>query len=375
MPRSGRFRIRSARHLLGDAAVAAALCAYSVAELLLGSDGQSLALHLVTTAIMTLPLAVRRTNPLVTAVAFASGLLLGSVATTPVPLFGEFVAGLLAAYSLAVHASRRAVAVGGGCLAFAVLVFVARDPSGGFLPLGLETLLPFGVAVGIGAFARRRRNEARDGARRAADEERTRIARELHDLVGHAVSLMTVQAGVARVALDADDGDRARSALASVEGTGREALDELRRLLGILRAHDHAADDLAPQPGLDAIAGLVEQLRGTGREADLRVEGAPRPIPAGMALTAYRIVQEALTNVVKHAGEARVAVVVRYADDRLEVEITDDGSGAGRRSSGGHGLAGMRERAALYGGEVRAGSVPDGGFRVLTRLPVPGAVS
>lgn len=371
MPRSGRFRVQPAGHLLGDAAVAAALFAYSVAELLLGSDGQDLALLLVTTAIMTLPLAVRRVNPLVPAVAFAFGLLLGSVPVTPVPLFGEFIAGLLAAYSLAVHASRRAAAVGGGCLAFAVVVFVSRDPSDGFLPLGLETLLPFAAVAGIGLFVRRRRQEAQHEARRAAADERARIARELHDLVGHAVSLMTVQAGVGRVALDADDGDRARSALASVEGTGREALDELRRLLGILRAHDHATDDLAPQPGLDAIADLIDQLRRAGRQADLRVEGAPRPIPAGMALTAYRIVQESLTNVVKHAGAARVAVVVRYVDDRLEVEISDDGAGAVRRSAGGYGLAGMRERAALYGGDVHAGSAPDGGFRVLTRLPAP----
>ena len=364
------------RPLLADAGVAVAVCAYTLAEVRLSAAGvDHLGTHLVAALLMTLPLAVRRRRPLVPAIAFAAGSLLDSVAPTFVPSFGEFVAGMLATYSLAAHASRRAGAVGGAALAAAVLLFLSQDPSEDALPFGLETLLPFAAVTGIGLFVRHRRTELRTQARAALTEERTRISRELHDLVGHAVSLMTVQAGVARVALDGGDETRLREALGAIEGTGREALDELRRLLGILRAEDEATGELHPQPGVDAITGLVRQMTAAGRKVDLRVEGNARPLPAGLALTAYRITQEALTNVVKHAGPAHIAVVVRYRAECLELEISDDGAGASRRAGAGHGLIGMRERAALYGGDVFAGPSSDGGFSVRTQLPLPESAS
>ena len=201
------------------------------------------------------------------------------------------------------------------------------------------------------------------------DDERSRIARELHDVIAHSVSVMTVQAGAVRRLLKPDQ-EREREALLTVEETGRQALTEMRRLLGVLRQSDEKAA-LAPQPGLATLERLVAQVREAGLPVEMRVEGEEIALPAGIDLSAYRIVQEALTNALKHAGPARAWVVVRYGADEVEVEVANDGVSNG--GSGGYGLIGMRERVALYGGDLTAGPRDGGGFTISARLPVAGS--
>jgi signal transduction histidine kinase len=204
-------------------------------------------------------------------------------------------------------------------------------------------------------------------AREAVVAERARIARELHDVVAHSVSVMVVQA---QAGPRLPDEERVRDAFGSIETTGREALVELRRLLGVLRGgEEHAAT--APQPGLASIEALVEQVREAGLRVDLRVEGEPAALPPGIDLSAYRIVQEALTNTLKHAGRAEAEVIVRYETAAVELEILDNGVGPHTRANGsGHGLVGMRERVALYGGLLETGSRNGHGFAVRARLPL-----
>jgi signal transduction histidine kinase len=207
-------------------------------------------------------------------------------------------------------------------------------------------------------------------ARTAAHGERARIARELHDVIAHSVSVMVIQAGGARMVMDSSP-ERAEASLRSVERAGREALAEMRRLLGVL---DGDADPraLAPQPGLGDIDELLSRMRASGLAADLRVDGEPASLSPALDLCAYRIVQEALTNAIKHAAPARAEVRVRWGPDALELEISDDGRGAGKAKavSGGHGIVGMRERAGLHGGSIHAGTGPGGGFTVRARLPL-----
>jgi signal transduction histidine kinase len=203
--------------------------------------------------------------------------------------------------------------------------------------------------------------------------ERARIARELHDVVAHNVSVMVVQADGAGYALDSSP-DQVRQALEAISRTGRQALAEMRSLLGVLRAADDDPAELAPQPGVEQLAGLLEQARAAGLPVSFAVEGVPRPLLPGAALTAYRIVQESLTNARKHGG-ARVtaAVTLRFCEDRLVIKVTNDGHGAdaaGEADGLGHGLIGMRERVEAYGGTVTAGPRPGGGWRVTAMLPM-----
>jgi signal transduction histidine kinase len=200
---------------------------------------------------------------------------------------------------------------------------------------------------------------------RAAAEERRRIAREMHDVVAHSVSVMVVQAGGARRILDRDP-QRAVEAAAHIEDAGRAALAEMRRLLGVL----HHSDERAPQPTMRELGALVERTRAAGLPVSLNVEGEPQSLPAGMDLAAYRVVQEALTNAIKHAGAAPTEVTVRWEPEHLELEIVDNGAPAANGSGGGHGLVGMKERVRLYDGELRAGRREGGGFEVVARLPL-----
>jgi signal transduction histidine kinase len=214
---------------------------------------------------------------------------------------------------------------------------------------------------------------------RAAEEERARIARELHDVVVHHVSVIAVQAGAARMNAEhgAPPADSVQ-ALRAVETSARTALGELRQLLGILR-HEDEPPALAPQPGLDQLDRLLDDVRQTGLPVAVRIEGEPRGLPAAVDLSAYRIVQEALTNALRHGGAAPALVVVRYGVDHLEIEVTDEGRGvpaavpAGAATSVGHGLVGMRERVSIFGGEFDAGPRPEGGFGVSARIPIPGS--
>jgi len=214
--------------------------------------------------------------------------------------------------------------------------------------------------------------EAREElARRAVTEERLRIARELHDVVAHSMSIVAVQSGVGVHVLDSQP-EEARKALAAVEATSRQALVEMRRLLGVLRQEAEPRGSLAPAPGLAEVEALAAEVARAGVRVEVHIEGTPCELPAGLDLSAYRIVQEALTNVVRHAGPATARVAVRYSPGQVALEVVDDGRGPGAEDRGGHGLAGMRERAALYGGTLEAGPVPGGGFRVAATLPVEG---
>jgi signal transduction histidine kinase len=210
-------------------------------------------------------------------------------------------------------------------------------------------------------------------ADRAVARERNRIAREMHDVVAHGMSVIAVQAAAGREIVHSNP-DKAAEVFARIESAGREGLAELRRMLGVLRETDEHDATLAPQPGIDDIEAAVEQSHAIGVDVTLTIEGDQRPLPAGVELAAYRIVQEALTNVRRHAGAHAVAIVgIAYEPDRLVVEVRDDGRGACSslsRSGAGHGLLGMRERVEIYGGELVTGPRPGGGFSVRATLPV-----
>jgi signal transduction histidine kinase len=299
---------------------------------------------------------------------------------------------LILLYTLAAYASRR-VSVWGlaACLAgSAVAVIRWTTLSGRSVPdwLTVGAVLFAGPALlawVLGDSMRYRRayyanledraarlERERDAqARVAAVAERARIARELHDVVAHNVSVMVVQADGASYALATDPG-RAKEALAAISATGRQALAEMRRLLGVLRREDDGASSaLTPQPGIGELGELLDQARAAGLPVSFSVEGVPRPLPSGAALTAYRIVQESLTNTRKHAGPvASASVVLRYSTDALILAISDDGRGPAAPDGAGHGLTGMRERVAVYGGSVVAGPRPGGGFEVVATLPL-----
>jgi signal transduction histidine kinase len=232
------------------------------------------------------------------------------------------------------------------------------------------------LALVCGLYVRARRAHAADlrerEARAAVEEERRRIARELHDVVAHHVSVMTLQAGGLEQRLRAGGADdQASGAAAAIRRTGKEAMTELRRLLGVLRTH--AADDRQPQPDLDRIEDLVARMREAGLPVAFRRDGSGRSVGAGVALAAYRIVQEALTNTLRHAGPVATEVAVAVTDDGVRVRVADEGDGRGEAAPGGHGLAGMRERAGLVGGTLQAGPRPGGGWLVAAELPEPPA--
>jgi signal transduction histidine kinase len=205
-------------------------------------------------------------------------------------------------------------------------------------------------------------------ATRAVSEERQRIARELHDVIAHSVSVMTVQAGAVRRLLHPDQ-ERERIALEAIEATGREALTEMRRLVGLLR-DQRESPDFSPQPSMRAVDVLVGTVSEAGLPVELAVEGEPAELPPGIDLAAYRVIQEALTNALKYAGPAQAWVTVRWLDGELELEIANDGRSELLGDGGGHGLVGLRERVALVGGSIESGPRRGGGFVVSARLPL-----
>jgi signal transduction histidine kinase len=249
----------------------------------------------------------------------------------------------------------------------------------------LTNMALFGAMWGLGAALGSGRRRAKDlldrtvelerereeNARRAVFDERVRIARDLHDVVAHHVSMMGVQAGAARLVIGRDP-VKAKEALASIEASSRQAVVELHRLLAFLRQADDP-EGLAPQPSLGQLPSLAATMSGAALTVEVRVEGEERPLPATVEVSAYRIVQEALTNTIKHSGASRADVHLRYWPDELEVEVVDDGRGNGTRrsTSGGLGVIGMRERAALHGGQITVGPATGGGFAVRVKLPTP----
>jgi signal transduction histidine kinase len=326
--------------------------------------------------LITVPLAWRRRYPLIVVVlvmgTFAAQALILDPAPTP---DAELIPSLLAVYSVAAHGERWMPFVGGGFSLVAGLIWLGIDD---FL---LPTVM-FGGAWLAGRLVQKRQLYAQAFADRAimlererdvntrvaAAEERVRLARELHDVVGHSVSVMVVQAGAERLALG-DERPATREALLAIERTGREALAEMSRLLGILR-RDEETLALAPRPSLTHIDALIATVREAGVPVALHIEGDQGSLPPGVDVSAYRILQEALTNVVKHAGPATASVVVRYAGGAVEIEVTDDGYGRDHPNGLGYGLAGMRERVELHGGTFQAGRRNAGGFVVKARLPL-----
>jgi signal transduction histidine kinase len=340
-------------------------------------------LDLLAVAAIVTPLLARRRFPFGAPVAVGVAVVLTSLVDERlVPVdFIVFLTGCSAVF-LTGLLPRRAQAVAGLVLAVGIAAFVAyRNPLGtvgGFIAASIVFGIIWTIAFALGRKfeeadeARERatlaEREREERARSAVAEERARIARELHDVIGHSVSVMTVQASAVRRLLRPEQ-ERERESLLIVEQTGREALAEMRRMVGVLRRPEEAPA-LAPQPSLEHLDKLVEQAREAGLPVDLRIEGDPLPLPAGVDLTAYRLVQEGLTNALKHAQAQRAQVLVRYGDGDIEVTVNDDGQGAGSGDGGGHGLVGMRERVAVYGGELEAGPRPEGGYRLCARLPL-----
>ncbi len=338
-----------------------------------------------------LPLVIRRIRPTLSFTLIAAAMAL-QVILIDTPIWGQ-VALPIAVYSMAVYAPRlhvraaMVVALVGGVIG-PLSWLPSLGPNAGvgtFLGTLLFTELLVIAPWAVGTLSRTRRayvaalidrgerleREAAQQAELAAADERTRIAREMHDVVAHGLSVMIVQADGASYAVHKHP-DQAARALETISATGREALGEMRRLLGILRTEQAAGPGTRPQPGLADLEFLLEQSRTAGMKVTADVVRPLPSVPAGVGLTAYRIVQEGLTNVLKHAGpDTLVDVHVTLEDDRLVVEVADDGRGAAASSDGrGLGLTGMRERAAVHGGTLQAGPAPGGGFAVSARLPL-----
>ncbi|WP_344337336.1 sensor histidine kinase [Kitasatospora putterlickiae] len=328
---------------------------------------------LVLSAAVAAPLAVRRTRPLAGYLVGAAALSAEALFVLPSPV--SPYADLVGLYSLGLYAPRRRAWVG----PFAALLGMAAyfaDLGRAYpvIPTGVLFLWLLGWAFGYGTA---RRGEQREAARlllhrEVVAEERARLARELHDSVGHTLNVVLVQAGAARRLLDREP-ERTRELLSGMEHTGREALDDLDRVLGLLRrgAGDWDADGAAPQPGVADLERLAERLGRTGLKVRLRIDPAARRVPRSLDVSAYRIVQEALTNTVKHAGARSVGVTVRRTAGRLAVEVCDDGRGVPAGYAPGRGLLGVAERVSVLGGRVEHGPGEPGGFRLRAELPVP----
>jgi signal transduction histidine kinase len=383
--------------IMRDGVVALTVLAVGLPHLFLQNTAEYLhyrdpdALNAVIVVAAIVSLAVRQRYPLAVLACVVAAEASLTILDYP-PSVGDVLAFLIAVYSVAAHRGLAHSAIGG----FAALVwffFMIANIHG---QMSLATQIP-NVALLIGVWwlgrglrlrrayldelehrAMRLERARGSDARAARVEERSRIARELHDVVAHHVSVMTVQAGAARRILDKDP-ERTREALSTIEEVGRTALSEMRRIVGVLRTErdtEPSGRELAPQPGVHDIGGLVDQVRETGLSVQLWIEGELRQLSPGVDLAAFRLVQEALTNTLKHAGpQARAWVRLNYGDRQLTVEIEDNGRGVAAAlsdngDSPGHGLVGMYERVALYGGELRIGPRKGGGFEVRARFPL-----
>jgi signal transduction histidine kinase len=329
-------------------------------------------------AIGAVALFFRRRYPLAVALVVAAALTAGFAAFGSSEGLGVFLVPVIAAYALGAGDSLRQGLIGLAALLAMGVVWDAYDPS----DAGRLTehagqaiwLTPWVLAFLFGLYWRGRRlnleqavREQAERADRAVAEERTRIARELHDAIGHSVAVMTVQTSAVRRLLHGDQ-DKERSALETVEATGREAMAEMRKIVGVLRSGDEAPD-LAPPPSLAQLDRLAEAFRHAGLAVDVEITGDAAAVTPGLSATVYRVVQESLTNSLKHAAARRVRVLIDCGEDRLEVTVTDDGRGGAADPAKGAGLTGMRERVKVYGGTLLAGPAASGGFTVHAVLP------
>jgi len=371
-PRRSRYRLDPQTF---DRLLAVVLFAVGQAEIWLTHDaGPYRLVATLMSPVLALCVAFRRRRPLLCGLVAQGTMALTFTFWQDTQIIATSILWFCAIYGMTVWTTTRGFAVGVAFIVVSDLLTLAGRfaKASSSVPFTVVTVVVMVlVRFVLGDRDRRLRLAEREreiAAREAVVNERARIARELHDAIAHNVSMMVVQAGAERRVLENTAGST-HETLQTIEQIGRGALTEMRRLVGMLRSDGD--DPLAPQPGLDDLATLVGQVREAGLPVELTVEGDRRALPVGLELSAYRIVQEALTNALKHAGDARAAVRVRYGPDSLELEIVDDGpGGVSRVASGGHGLVGMRERVALYGGLFDAGRHPGGGFAVRVLLPV-----
>lgn len=374
-------RLQTVSPLVSDSVLAVVLTVAAVVEFRLYHPGLSAApgldTHMAGVLLFTLPLAVRRRHPLV-----CTGLqIAGSALVLAQPPYTAIFASVLGVYSLCVYGPTPWLAV--GWILVGVISLQAGLPGVRMqVAPSLELLLVGTVALLGGLATRQRQAQARLIQERAwrlererdlasqiaVADERTRIARDLHDVVAHSVSLIVVQAGAARMVRGQPP--RAVAALRQVEASGRQALEELRHLVGLLGSQEES--DLAPQPGLAQLEKLAATVSSAGLPVQLRITGSRRELPPGLDLTAYRIIQEALTNTLKHAPGASADVHVNFSNGELAVEVLDTGGQTEpiNAPQGGHGLTGMREPVAVYRGHLEAGPRSEGGFMVRARLPL-----
>jgi signal transduction histidine kinase len=370
-----------------DSLLALFLTVISVGSVLAGSrhDGHVSAdlLDAILVLLTTVPIALRRYRPL-EVLAVTVG------AETLLLLFsgrGQVPVGVIVALYTVASRCERPVSIRAAEWAALPITAAVIVNNGAHVERVIPELALFAIAWVLGDNIRTRRaylaelearaarleREREERDERAVAEERSRIARELHDVIAHNVSVMVVQASAGEEVFDTNPA-RARESLAAVASTGRAALTELRRLLGVIRSEEEGenAPAYAPQPGLEYLDELVRQVRETGLTVELSVLGEPRALPEGVGLCAYRIVQEALTNTLKHACASRAEVSLRYVSDALELQVLDDGRGAPpvNGEGAGHGLIGMRERVALFGGELSARPRSDRGYEVRARIPL-----
>jgi signal transduction histidine kinase len=378
-------RVRSwlgRRATLTDAALAAVMAAWTVPQLVYHATHADprFAEYVLFSALLVAPLALRRRYPAAT---FTFAVVVALVQWVSDVDLAAAASLLIYLYTVASRYPMRATVLATGVAEVGALLAAIRWPQG--LEWTETFVLLSGLvlaAVLLGVNVRRRRQalgalteraeqlerERDQQAVIAAADERTRIAREMHDVVAHSLSVMVTLSEAAAVKQAAEP-ERAATAMRQVSTTGRQALDEMRRLLGVLRTQD-APRSRQPQPGIAQIDALLDQVRSTGLAADLTVTGTPVPISPGAELTVYRIVQEALTNTLKHADQpSRVSVAIAHRPDAVTVDVRDDGVSRPEAGTAGHGLTGMRERAAVYGGTVNAGPRPAGGWRIRADLP------
>ena len=370
---------------VGDVLLAVAIFLGSLADIFTHRQasgwGGPRPLELLAALLVSAPLLWRRRYPIaVLALVFAGGLINVALVAPRQAGFEPFVALIVAYYSLGAHETERrslaayVISVVAGA---APAAFINHTP-GNAAPMLVWTFAAWLIGRIIRSWRERaialeRANgeleEQRElQAQAAVAVERGRIARELHDVVAHAISVTVVQARGGRRVLDSDV-EQARTAFDSIERTGEQALGEMRRLLGMLREEDPDAGRSAPQPSLARLDALADDLRSSGLPVDVAVDGDAVELAPGVDLAAYRIVQEALTNTLKHAGPAVARVHVHYGRTAIELTVLDDGTGAGNGNGTGNGLVGIRERVAVVGGTIEAGALPEGGFRVHARLP------
>jgi signal transduction histidine kinase len=359
MPLASLRRSVAASPRRTDAVVAAVLASISIAQVLIVPIAPR-AVGVAIALVATVPIAFRRPHPVA---ATLVGLIPWAIPTDGYLVVG-YVAVILLFYMLAAEVEDLRVIVAVVVLALALSVTTLIQLDEGIAEY-LSSFLAVIAPVAVGRLVRRERDRTH---RMAVAEERARIARELHDVVAHGVSVIAVQADAAEAALQQDPA-RAAEPLRTIRGSAQDALGEMRRMLGVLRESDEGSEH-GPQPGLERLAELLEHARAGGVPVELEVEGEPRALPASLDLTAYRIVQEALTNVRKHAPGAPTTVRLAWSPALLELAVRDAGPGP-NGSDGGHGLVGMQERVRIHGGRLHTGATAGGGFEVIVQLPLP----